>query len=45
MVLAALPIALALPSAVAAQQVAYAATAVAELDSVTQAAPGAGPRS
>ena len=36
--MASLPIALALPSAVAAQQVAYAATAVAELDSVTQAA-------
>ena len=37
-VLAALPIALTLPSAVAAQQVAYAATAVAELDSATRAA-------
>ena len=36
--MAALSTALALPSAVAAQQVAYAATAVAELDSVTQAA-------
>jgi len=35
---AALPIALVLPSAVAAQQVAYAATAVAELDSATRAA-------
>jgi hypothetical protein len=37
-VMAALPVALALPSAAAAQQVAYAATVVAELDSATRAA-------
>jgi hypothetical protein len=37
-VMAAMPIALALPSAVAAQQVAYAATVMSELDSATRAA-------
>ena len=36
--MAALPFALALPSAAAAQQVAYAATAVSELDSATRTA-------